>query len=155
MDENKEVKIPEIVKIEEQLQESQLRRLQLQDSVFTDLMLYLKSHIQMLAAKNELRQEIERILLEQIRDPDRPISMGYLIKLYEILSQEETAKSVGVLNVLQKSTNITINTPSQEPTHITSNTGDFSKEEMQQALDLLKTLKNLEKSEFSEKEIKE
>ena len=144
----------------DELTKSQLARVMLENQVYTDLMKFLQSHIQVITARNSIKAEAENLLMKRFGDAERPLSDQNLIRIIEIFNKDETDKAAGILNVLQKTANITIN---NQPPGDSSNPGgpkkikepELTQEELHGAKELLKWLKDLEKSEFNKDEIKE
>jgi hypothetical protein len=149
-----EIKEGEIVNLEDELSKSQLMRIDLQNEVFKDLMNFLRNHIQTLQARNDLKEEVENEILNRVRAEGVGFSTNHLLRLYEVLSRESTEKSVGILSVLQKGTNINLNAPSPTPVNPTTPKKEieFSKEEIATAKDLLEVLKELIKTEHASQE---
>ena len=148
--------IPEIVEEIEGLSQAQMLRMQLENQVYVDLMKFLQSNTQIILAKNDLEEELERKLTERLTNEERPLSDSNLIRLFEVIKKDKSERSTGILQVLQKSTNITIN--SDNPTNQgnkdnkPSENLDISKEELQIAKELLSLIKNIEKTEFDSQE---
>ena len=148
--------IPEIIEEIEGLSQAQMLRMQLENQVYVDLMKFLQSNTQIILAKNDLEEELERKLTERLTNEERPLSDSNLIRLFEVIKKDKSERSTGILQVLQKSTNITIN--SDNPTNQgnkdnkPSENLDISKEELQMAKELLSLIKRIEKTEFTPQE---
>lgn len=148
-----EVKVKNIVE-GNNLSESQLDRVRDPRLLLMD---YLSTHIDKINGTNLLKKKIEEQLQKEL--DEEKLSTGAMLKVYEILTNQEVAQSNGVINLLAKALEVKKDDGKKGDSSDSgkaSTTETFTQEEIAQAKNDLSRvngfLKAIEKGEFNPKE---
>ena len=122
---------------------------------------FLNSHLNEASAKNELKEEIEKGLLDDLRDG--VLSVSVKLKVYEILTNKETTTQASTLNVIAKMLEVKANKSTSglsDSGHKTRPDSGITQQEMLDGREAIKLINELKKSEgidefFKKKENKE
>lgn len=163
MESGKTELIKKIIGIED-LSQSQLDRLNLQNQAYADLVTFLSNVIAKIQSGSDLRQkletEINKLISPEEEDADR-LSPNQLINLFAIMLKYDSEQSAALINTLKESIKVNINNNSSGDNNtipIFPTTGQeevYTKEQIQQSKKILKIAEAIESTEMSFDEIEE
>lgn len=166
MESGKTALIKKIIGIED-LSQSQLDRLNLQNQAYADLVTFLGNVIEKIKSGSTLRQKLETEINKLIapdleEDPQAErLSPNQLINLFAIMLKYDSEQSAALINTLKESIKVNINNnpPGDNntiPIFPTTGQGEvYTKEDIQSAKKVLKLADDLQKSEMSFDELQE
>ena len=124
-----------------------LDRLQLKDNIELDLLNFIKLQIAKVNNENSLKATVLKKLADRLSDNEEPMNDIVLLKLLEILAKQDNEIALGIMDLMK-------NNKKEESGDIPISESDkqtessFTKEDVAEVKDLLKTLEKVKKSEF-------
>ena len=124
-----------------------LDRLQLKDNIELDLLNFIKLQIAKVNNENSLKATVLKKLADRLGDNEEPMNDIVLLKLLEILAKQDNEIALGIMDLMK-------NNKKEEGSDIPIPESDkqtessFTKEDVAEVKDLLKTLEKVKKSEF-------
>jgi hypothetical protein len=120
------------------------------------LMNYLTTHISKINGTNELKTKIEDKLKAELDSGD--LSVGAMLKVYEVLTRQEVDQSNGIVNLLSKALEVKKDYGDSKPNAANANGAaneeTYTKEEVVTTKKFLGIIKKIEEGEFNFSEIK-
>jgi len=123
-----------------------LDRLQLKDNIELDLLNFIKLQIAKVNNENSLKASVLQKLADRLGDNEEPMNDIVLLKLLEILAKQDNEIALGIMDLMKnnkKEESSDIPPESDKQTE-----SSFTKEDVAEVKDLLKTLEKVKKSEF-------
>jgi hypothetical protein len=124
-----------------------LDRLQLKNNIELDLLNFIKLQIAKVNNENSLKATVLKKLADRLSDNEEPMNDIVLLKLLEILAKQDNEIALGIMDLMK-------NNKKEESGDIPISESDkqtessFTKEDVAEVKDLLKTLEKVKKSEF-------
>lgn len=156
--------IKKIISIDD-LSQSQLDRLNLQNEAYADLIGFLHNAIEKIKTGTNLRRkletEIDKLITPDENDPDKEIfSPNQLLNLFSILLKYDSEQSIALIGALKDSIKININNGDSDrgntiPVFPSGNNSEVDKQNIQDAKRLLSLSNALEKAEISFDELED
>jgi hypothetical protein len=167
--EAKQSLIKKIIGIED-LSQSQLDRLNLQNEAYGNLVSFLHNVIEKIQSgstlRNKLEKEIDKLISPDLEeDPEaEKLSPNQLINLFGLVLKFDSEQSAAIINTLKESIKVNVNQNNNDG-NSGNNTGglfpnaegkeDFTKSDIQNAKKLLHMAEKIQESEISVDEIEE
>lgn len=136
------------------LSQSQMDRMDLQNSVQKDLIEFVQTQIAKVSSQNSIKTIVLEKIKQKIKDEDDILSWPILVKLLEVTSKIDSDVTLGLFKIISDSQKQIPLVPPQNPDNKTSQEKlpEVTNEEMNTMKDFLTTIKKIRESEFSKKE---